>query len=131
MTMKINAKNTAALEKALAAVQHKSKVRTITAAQIAEEVERIEAKLVEVLPKRAWLGVLVRVDLNAQTFTSAYLRKGRPESTVFMLERFPSGWFVVSLRRDTTMSLRHILNVFNHKKPLVVSHVIDRFNRAG
>ena len=96
--MKINLQNDEKLNKAIDAVESRARARCISAHHIQSSVKQIETTLRHMLHKKDWSGVRFEIDPNAQSFPSSY--KGTPESTQVIVERFPSGWFVIGLGRD-------------------------------
>ena len=102
--MKINVTATEKLNKVLDDVQKRASARTITAEDILADVERIEARLKGVLPKKHWTGAKFVADINAQSFPSSY--RGTPESTKYCVVRGASGWFVTRIWRGATCGTR-------------------------
>ena len=94
--MKINVKNEKQITEALDKVN--AKVRNASYQSVVAIVFQIEKKLEEKgLPKNLWSGLAFLCDFNAQKFPNAY--KWSPDSTQFILTRFPSGWFVPRVTR--------------------------------
>lgn len=93
--MKININNKEKIEAALNEVQSRAKARTISYEDILEAIERIEKKLN--ISKKAMIGVTVRVSLHCQHFPAKY--NGQPMGTEFLIQRFPSGWFLTGVAR--------------------------------
>jgi len=102
---KINVSNGAAINAELDKVQKRTSVREARYARIAHEIERIEDKLLRLLPKNSWKGVQVNVDTHAQTFSNAYTNHGNiPMSTQYTLERGSKSWFVTNITRGICKS---------------------------
>jgi hypothetical protein len=80
-------------------VQKRSKVRTITAADVTEAVERVERQMLHIA-KKNMDGVEFTADMNAQSFPGAY--KGRPESTLIHVVNKRGVWYLSSAYRDDT-----------------------------
>ena len=95
--IKVTKDNYDAMQAAIDAAQERCKARTIYASDIIKSAEKIERRLSGLLHKKDWVGLRFSCDPNAQTFPNAY--KGTPESTVFIIERRASGWFVSQIRR--------------------------------
>lgn len=125
MRMKLNITNTEQLSAAIDSIQKHSKVRTISASDVQGAVKQIEEKLSVLLPKKDWCGISVRVDMNAQTFPGSY--RGIPESTVFTVERFPSGWFITSLLRDHCTNARFRVSGLHKKAEQIARHATNNF----
>lgn len=101
--MKINVASTDKLTAAIAAVEgSRVSARTITSEDVTKAVAQIEKRLSGMMLKKDWAGAAFCVDVHAQDFPNAY--KGRPESTIFTVQRFASGWFVTDIRRGYTRS---------------------------
>lgn len=96
--MKINVTKKEQLESEIKKAQGRATARTIIAVEVERSVKTIEARLDELkVSKRDRKGMKFRVDRNAQRFPSAY--KYMPESTIFEIECFASGWFVTKIQR--------------------------------
>lgn len=88
----------AALGQVLTETQRRCSARTVTADQVVAKLIDIEDDLK--ISKKAMDGVTVTMDLNAQSFPSAY--KGIPESTI-VRARYKSGsWRVTDVYRGNT-----------------------------
>jgi hypothetical protein len=94
--IRINAENLEELTAELEKVQHRARVRTITAAEVVKACEKYEKRLG--ITKKAMQGIKITVDINAEDFPNAY--KYAPESTVFTAEYARDGWRLVSVQRD-------------------------------
>ena len=92
----INEKNMNRIQQELDLVQKRSKVRTIDASNIVSACNRIEKVLGGT--KKALVGTVATIDLNAQDFPNAY--KYVPESTIIKIERTSSGWKLIDVYRD-------------------------------
>lgn len=123
--MKINLNKHDSIQAELDRVQKLAMVRTINLTELLAAVERIEVKLSHILHKKDWKGARVTVDLNAQSFPNAY--KGIPESTVFQIEKFASGWYLIAMRRERTRSRNFYLNLMQEQKDAIAAFVIDKF----
>ena len=117
--MKINIKNTEKLNAELEKVQIRARARLVFAADVQSSIGSIEMKLRRMLHKNDWTGVRFDLDPNAQSFASAY--KGVPESTQLTVERFPSGWFVIGICRDTTKGTEIHPRSFDFKAAALIS----------
>lgn len=95
--MKINVKDEEKITKELANVQKLAKTRTVEYKDILTAVEKVEERLSQLLFKKDWVGLSVWCDPNSQEFAASY--NGIPQSTQFILRRFPSGWFVTKICR--------------------------------
>jgi len=94
--MEINVSNKEEITAAFDAVN--AKVRNANYSSVKAIIKRIEKILDGTgLPKNLWTGLAFWCDINAQKFSSAY--RWTPESTQFVLTRFPSGWFVTKITR--------------------------------
>lgn len=101
--MKINVTNTEKLRAAIDAVEgSRVSARTLYPHDVQRAVDDIEKRLSGMMLKKDWLGAAFCVDVHAQDFPNAY--KGRPESTIFTVQRFASGWFITDIRRGYTRS---------------------------
>jgi hypothetical protein len=97
--MKINVTNTEKIQQEIDNVQADCRQRTINAQQVEMYAKMLEERLeVRGIPKKLRVGFRFWVNPNAQNFPNAY--KWVPMSTNFMLERFPSGWFVMAIMRE-------------------------------
>lgn len=124
--MKINVTNTEKLSAAIKEAEYRVSARTITADEIQKEVKLIESKLSLILAKKDWVGVVLHIDLNAQSFPSAY--RGAPESTQFRLERFSSGWFVTGLGRHRCQgSRKNELTLTESQKEKLAEYIQTNF----
>lgn len=94
--MKINVNNKEKIEAALNETQSRAKARTISYEDILEAIETIEEKLN--ISKKAMVGVTARVSLHCQYFPAKY--NGQPMGTEFLIQRFPSGWFLTGMVRS-------------------------------
>jgi len=97
---KINVSNEAKLNGLIKSEQIRCTARIIDYSDIVATVTEIEKKLESLLPKTAWIGVKIYVDLHAQSFPGAY--KYSPESTQFIVARGSSDWFIIGLGRAYT-----------------------------
>ena len=97
---KINVANETKITAEINRAQNRASVRIIDYSDIMDIVEEIEKKLELLLPKTAWVGVNIHVDLHAQSFPGAY--KYSPESTQFIVARGSSDWFIIGLGRAYT-----------------------------
>ena len=96
--MKINVTNEQKITEAFDAVN--AKVRNADHTSVKAIINIIEKSLTKKgLPKNLWSGLAFWCDINAQKFPNAY--KWTPESTQFILTRFPSGWFVTRVTRTS------------------------------
>ena len=80
---------------AISAAEGRARVRTISAADICKALVAVEDKLG--IPKRSLDGVEVEIDVNAQSFPSAY--KGTPESTHFTAVNRSGKWTLTDIYR--------------------------------
>lgn len=86
----------------LDAVQAKCSVRLADYDDVERAIREIERKLD--IPKSAMVGIVARVDPNAETFCNAYRNKCyNPQSTHFTIERTSVGWTLTKVCRATTM----------------------------
>ena len=90
--MKILITNEAKLTETIAAAEGKAKVRTITANDIRNTLEKIK------VPKSKLNGTKVHYD-GAEHFPRAY--KYRPESTHWEAENIKGKWYVTNIFRST------------------------------
>lgn len=125
MRMKLNIKDMERVQATIDIVQSRSHIRNIDAPDVAAAIAYIENKLSNLLPKKDWCGISVRVDKHAQTFPGSY--RGIPESTVFTVERFPSGWFITSLLRDHCTNARFRVNGLHKKAEQIARHATNNF----
>jgi len=124
--MKINVNNTEKLVAAIAAAEGpRCSARTITPADIQLEVAYISIELDRLLAKKDQLGAAVSVDRHAQTFPAAY--KGTPMSTVFVVRRFSSGWFVTCIVRMRCRTRRRDLDLSDKQMVALANRVVDNF----
>lgn len=103
MKIAIKENNAEKIQAAIDEVQKRTTARNITAADVFDAVETIEKKLD--IPKKSMLGIIACVDVNAQNFPNAY--KYVPESTMFQIEKFTSGWFLTDVYRERTRTAGH------------------------
>lgn len=124
--MKIAIKNTEKLATSLAAVQTpRVSARTIEVGDFAKHAAKIEAKLSKLLCKKDWVGLVVVVDDNAQTFASSY--NGTPESTKFKLTRTKSGWDVTAIARGYTSTHEHRIIGLETRADRMLAFAIKNF----
>ena len=100
-TIKIDEQHAEKLTAAIAAAEGKARARTITAADMVADVERI-SKRFALITKAALEGVQVDVDHHARIFPKAY--KYTPESTHFSAVYKRGGWYLVEVERGRTRS---------------------------
>ena len=97
------------LTDALDVVQAKARVRTITARNIVIELRDITDTLD--IPKKAMDDITACVDINAQSFPSAY--HGVPESTQFKAVYKAGSWRVVDITRRQTCSTTQRVHIWH------------------
>ena len=124
--MKINIKNQEKILSAIAHAERTCRARCITVSSIERAVARIEKNLSGMLHKKDWTGVRFDIDPNAQSFPSAY--KGVPESTQAIIERFPSGWFVIGLTRDACTGTKIRPRSFDFKAAALITFASNSRN---
>lgn len=123
--IKIASKNMEAIEQVLVEANGKAKVRLAHWFDVEAYIKIIEQKLASRgLPKKSWLGMKFYVQPQAENLPKAYLRKGTPSATAFIIERKATGWFLIEAKRDTFYDGRklRLLTVFNDDQK---SHIID------
>lgn len=119
--MKINVRNEKQITEAFAAVN--AKVRNADYYSVKKIIKRIEKILTGTgLPKNLWTGLAFWCDVNAQAFSNAY--KWTPESTQFVLTRFPSGWFVTWVTRASccTQTIEVASRLTDKQKEAIVNN---------
>ena len=95
--MKIYTKNAEKITAELAKTEGRATCRTVTASQIAREAERAEGRLNDLnIPKKDRPGCRSVIGC-AEKFPKAY--KYAAMATYATIERFPSGWAVVKIKR--------------------------------
>lgn len=123
--MKINVKNEAQLNAAIVAAENGARERLANAYQIQLACEDLERRLARILPKKAWQGLRFIVNVNAQSFPSAY--RYTPKSTIVLVERGAKDWFVLDVRRDRCAA--HKINAINlqARKSEIAEFVLRNF----
>ena len=96
--IKAEEKNIQKIAEAIKTAEGRATVRTIDAADVLRCAEKFQKSLDKMITKKASVGIVCQIDNNAQSFPNAY--KYVPESTIFILEVFPSGIFIVGIKRD-------------------------------
>lgn len=99
MKIKVTEQNRAKIEEAIAAVQSKARVRTISADTVFDYCERLKDTY-RMIPKIRLNDSRFHIDANAQNFPNAY--KGIPESTQFVLVYKNSYFYLVDVLRTRT-----------------------------
>ena len=107
MKIRICKENRDKMQKALDAVQLRSKERTITVDDIIYSVKDVEDELK--IAKKAMIGVKVESDQCCQDFPNAY--KYTPYSTQYGMERTSSGWFLTWVDRKPTKRFGNTYNL--------------------
>jgi hypothetical protein len=117
--MKINVLSPEKIQAELNRVQARAQVRTITTDCIFSAVLLIETHLKRILLKKNWKGLRFLVDCHSQSFASSY--GGRPEATIFTLERGSVDWYVVEIIRGACGRQQKImaLNIATKAKELI------------
>ena len=110
--------NAEKLNAAIIAAEGRATARTISAEDIFDALEAIEDKLD--IPKAHMVGIIAKVDVNAQTFPNAY--RYRPESTHFEAIRTAKTWKITDIWRDTTHgpSTRYVLTLTDKAKGSII-----------
>ncbi len=108
--MKINT-SSPKLDSSIRDAQHGCSARLLTSEQIRHTVTKIEKHLKSLLPKKDWKGLSFSVDVNAQSFPSAY--NAIPRSTHFDCVRGSTGWFVTEITRAITKGPTQIITPLN------------------
>lgn len=90
--------NRAALELAIKEAEGRATVRTLSVNKLFRTLKSVDEYLKGFSSMKDAIGTEIEVDVNAQSFPSAY--KYIPESTVFNAIRTASGWKVVNIYRD-------------------------------
>lgn len=94
--MKINVRDKEKVDNVLGKVNER--VRNATHDDVMNLVTRIEKYLERKgLLKKYWTGLKFRCNPNPERFPTAY--RGIPMATYFIVERYPSGWFIVGVER--------------------------------
>ena len=111
-SIKIVPENANLINSALREVQKGCRARIMTYNQILSSLERIEIAFHDV-PKSAMIGMQISVDYWAEDFPNAYTRKGRPESTMVLIERKSAGWYLMKASRTYTRPASRAIVVEN------------------
>ena len=93
----IKEKNRKKLETALEEGQSQARERRVSIEDIFRACEEIEKKIGRFLSKKNMEGVTVTVDVNAQSFPSAY--RYTPMATILEIRKKPTGWALVDVYR--------------------------------
>lgn len=117
--MKINMLSPEKIQAELNRVQSRAQVRCITSDDVFSMVLVIQDHLKRILLKKDWKGLRFRVDCHSQSFASSY--GGRPEATIFTLERGSADWYVVEIIRGACGRQQKIvaLNIETKAKKLI------------
>ena len=115
--IKITAENAEKINEMIAKEEGKARSRTIIAADIFRTIDTIEKRLD--IPKKYLVGIVARLDLNAQDFPKAY--KYTPYSTHATIERRPAGWYLVYVWRDICKDKRIILELPEEAKQKIIA----------
>ena len=99
--IKIIPENANQINSALREVQKGCRARIMTYNQVLASLKAIDDTFYGV-PKSAMIGMQISIDYWAEDFPNAYTRKGRPESTVVLIERKSAGWYLVKASRTYT-----------------------------
>lgn len=86
------------LEAIIAKAEGKARERTLTVDELFKALDEIDSYCAQLGTVKDLIGTKVEVNINAQTFPSAY--KYTPMSTWFTVERKSSGWDLISVTRD-------------------------------
>jgi hypothetical protein len=106
------------IDESIKAVEGRASARTITAREMLDAVKRLEDKLS--IPKKYMVGTKAVIDVNAQDFPSAY--KYTPMSTIFEMERRPTGWFVTGIRRSSCHKDRYQVTLSDEAKKAILEN---------
>lgn len=101
----------------------RSSMRCLTYVDIENAIARIENRLN--IPRKAMEGLRYSVDVNAQTFPSAY--KYRAESTHMVIEYSKGQWRLMSVSRDTTRRQGHefaCINMPEETRNAIISRMV-------
>lgn len=100
-SIKIIPENVNQIDSALQEAQKGCHTRTMDYTHLMKSLEAIENTFHGV-PKSAMIGMQISIDYWAEDFPNAYTRKGRPESTVVLIERKSAGWYLMKASRTYT-----------------------------
>ncbi len=123
MKIRIDANNTDKLNDAIKEAEGKATARRLIVPEILRRVEDLQAKLDTLMKKKDQIGISASIDVNAQTFPSAY--KYTPESTCFSVEKTSSGWFMNGIRRATCTNREVSLGLTDEQKSAIADYVTD------
>lgn len=98
MKIKIEERNKEKINSELNAVQKRCTARTTYYEDVVDVVDDIQKRLDKLMYRKDQVGISAIADPNAQDFPSAY--RGEPESTIIIVKRFPSGWFMTGCHRS-------------------------------
>lgn len=99
--IKITPENENTINNALQEVQKGCRTRTMDYTHLMKSLEAIENTFHGV-PKSAMVGMQISIDYWAENFPSAYYGKGRPKSTIVLIERKSASWYLTDARRTYT-----------------------------
>ena len=116
------------VDKELAKVQKRSKVRTITSKQILDYCNNILDEIyLSKCTKKALTGSIASVDINAQGFPKSY--KYTAYSTIFVVRYQKNHWSLIDLKRDycrpTTNEIEVTLS--DSAKESIIAHYERKF----
>lgn len=116
MNIQIKPENLSRIQQEIDKVQKRSRVRCINVQDIVEDIKLIEYKLG--ISKKAMVGVIARIDHNAQGFPGSY--KGIPESTHVTIEKKAAGWNLIQIERSRTETRRFSLTLTEEAKKAII-----------
>ena len=118
MKIIIKESNRERLQKALDAVQQRTRTRTISVDNLFEMIITIDYKLD--IAETMMIGIIADVDYNAQQFANAY--KYVPKSTHVTIAKVASGWALTNVRRDICRGpgSKYILTLTDEAKTALV-----------
>lgn len=123
--MKINVNNIEKIEAEIKAAEKSCSSRKMDPEFIAEAIKRAEDRLSELLYKKDWKGVEVRIDAaGGQSFPSSY--RGVPESTQAVVVFSGSGWFVTRIDRSYVSSKSVEITGLEKKKDELIRFVLEK-----
>lgn len=123
--MNINIKNQEKIANVLTEVQKRSTARNIDLNDINSEIADLEKFLEDRMLKKNWVGLSYKINAHAQVFPGAY--NGRPEATIFEIERKASGWFITDIRRDTCIEQRRVMT--SNLSEEQMKNIVDVFSK--
>lgn len=126
MKISINEKSIEKLDNAIREAEGRATARCISAKEMIEYAGDFTGAYN--IAKKAMVGLVVDVDINAQDFPSAY--KYTPESTHFTMEYTTSGWKAIYIGREKCRPHTQTFIVLNMPEETKTA-LINRFSKMS